>query len=253
MKVLPRAYCGRMKLHGVRPALAVAVFAAAVLAACGGGGGGGGGTVPGDRRRASPTPTPPVPTATPRRRTSSKAPPASCTLGSNAANAFSSSMLERVGGRNVRRSKHRHAGGPAAALTLTEYNVTASESAAGVTSSTSQGAHREHRRTRGHERASLPFRPRLDPRTARARSCSTAGRRWRSSTAVADVQSVAPRQQLPRRHDHATFHVQQGTITGVGGTCNAPKIQVGACYIDVPATVNGGRSARLRVGRRRDH
>jgi hypothetical protein len=32
-----------------------------------------------------------------------------------------------------------------------------------------------------------------------------------------------------------TFHVQQGTITGVGGTCNPPKIQVGtSCYIDRP-------------------
>jgi hypothetical protein len=49
-----------MKLHGVRPALAVAVFAAAILAACGGGGGGGTGT--GGPPPVITTPTPPPPT-----------------------------------------------------------------------------------------------------------------------------------------------------------------------------------------------
>ncbi len=48
-----------MKLHGVRPALAVAVFAAAVLAACGGGGGGGGATSGPPPVTVTPTPPPP--------------------------------------------------------------------------------------------------------------------------------------------------------------------------------------------------
>ncbi len=34
--------------------------------------------------------------------------------------------------------------------------------------------------------------------------------------------------------DQRTFHVQQGTITGVGGTCTPPQITVGSsCYVDV--------------------
>jgi hypothetical protein len=48
-----------MKLHGVRPALAVAVFAAAVLAACGGGGGGSGAGTGGPPPVTTPTPPPP--------------------------------------------------------------------------------------------------------------------------------------------------------------------------------------------------
>src|SRR6202023_1300941 len=35
-----------------------------------------------------------------------------------------------------------------------------------------------------------------------------------------------------------TFHVVQGTITGISGTCVTPQIKIGTtCYLDVPATL----------------
>jgi hypothetical protein len=124
-----------MKLHGVRPVLAVAVFAAAALAACGGGGGGGGSTT-GGPPPITITPTPAA-TATPGPNFV-KGVSGVAQIPANASNTFSSSMLgASTDGTFVIQSAETP-GSPNATFTLTEYNVTASESAAGVTSSTSK-------------------------------------------------------------------------------------------------------------------
>ena len=219
-----------MKLHGVRPALAVAVFAAAVLAACGGGGGGGGGT--GGPPPVTVTPTP-VPTATPGPNFV-KGVSGVAQIPPNASNAFSSSMLgASTDGTFVIQSADTPARPTGSSFTLAEYNVTASESAAGVTSSTSKARIAS---TVGREgtNALLPFRPRLDPRTSalqviHGRSTLNVVHGGRS------VQSVRRVSDIPA-NTARTFHVQQGTITGVGGTCTPPKITVGTgCYADRPS------------------
>ena len=132
-----------MKLHGVRPALAVAVFAAAVLAACGGGGGGGGST--GGPPPVNVTPTP-APTATPGPNFV-KGVSGVAQIPPNASNTFSSSMLgASTDGTFVIQSADTPARPTGSSFTLTEYNVTASESAAGVDVVDVQGALRERRR-----------------------------------------------------------------------------------------------------------
>lgn len=240
MKFLPEAYRGRMKLYGVRPALAVAVFAAAVLAACGGGGGGAvpGGGGGGGGGGATPVPTAtPVATATPPGTNFVKGAAGVVQIPSNAANAFSSSMLgASTDGTFVIQSADTPRTPSGATPTLTEYTVTASESAAGVTSSTSKARIAS---TAGREgtNAVLPFRQRLDPRTSALQlfhgrstmSVVNAGGRSVQSVRRVSTLSVGTVR---------TFHIQQGTITGVGGTCNPPQIMVGtSCYIDNPATL----------------
>jgi hypothetical protein len=124
-----------MKLHGVRPGIAVAVFAAAGLAACGGGGGG---ASPVNNPPPIVTPSPsPVPTATPPGTNFVKGAAGVVQIPSNAANTFSSSMLGASNDGTFVLQSTDTPGRPAATFTLLEYNVTASESAAGVTSSTS--------------------------------------------------------------------------------------------------------------------
>ena len=112
-------------------------------------------------------------------------------------------------------------------FTLTEYNVTASESAGGVTSSSKTRV----TSTAGRETAAaiMPFRPHLDPRTAVLRS--RIGRRTLDVGRARTVQSV--RATRAAVGDQRTFHVEQGTITGVGGTCTPPQIKIGtSCYVD---------------------
>jgi hypothetical protein len=219
-----------MKLHGVRPALAVAVFAAAVLAACGGGGGGGGST--GGPPPVTTTPTP-VPTATPGPNFV-KGVSGVAQIAPNASNAFSSSMLgASTDGTFVIQSADTPPRPSGSSFTLTEYTVTASESAAGVTSSTSKARIAS---TVGREgtNAVMPFRQRLDPRTSalqvfHGRSTLNVVHGGRS------VQSVRRVSDIPV-NTARTFHVQQGTITGVGGTCTPPQITVGTgCYADRPS------------------
>lgn len=148
----------------------------------------------------------------------------------NASNAFSSSMLgASTDGTFVIQSADTPGFPSNSSFTLTEYNVTASESAVGVTSSTSRARIAS---TVGREgtNAVLPFRPHLDPRTAvlqrfRGRSPLTVVRGGRSVQSVRRPSSFAVGAQR-------TFNIQQGTITGVGGTCTAPQITVGTgCYV----------------------
>src|ERR1700736_3089757 len=185
-----RAYWGGMKLHGVRPALAVAVFAAAVLAACGGGGGGG---RPGRPPPVTVTP-PPAPPATPGPNFV-KGVSGVAQIPANASNAFSSSMLgASADGTFVIQSTDTPARPSGSTFTLTEYTVTASESAAGVTSSTSKARIAS---TAGREgtNAALPFRPRLDPRTSalqlfHGRSTLTVAHGGRSVQSVRHVSDI---------------------------------------------------------------
>src|SRR5947209_6090494 len=209
-----------MTLHGVRPAVAVAVFAAAALVSCGGGGGGGANAG-----------RPPVVTPTPPGNNFVKGVSGVAQIPPSAANTFSSSMLgASADGTFVIQSTDTPGTPSGSTPTLTEYNVTATESAAGVTSSTST-ARVASAAGREGTNAALPFRPHLDPRTAalqlyHGRSPLTVAVRGSS------VQSVRRASDIPV-NTQRTFHVQQGTITGVGGTCNPPKIQVGTgCYVD---------------------
>ena len=72
----------------------------------------------------------------------------------------------------------------------------------------------------------LPFRPRLDPRTS-ALQVSTGGRTLNVVHARAQRAERARARSDIRRLTPRVFHVQQGTITGVGGTCTPPQITVG--------------------------
>ncbi|HEV2643321.1 MAG TPA: hypothetical protein VGT98_11460, partial [Candidatus Elarobacter sp.] len=221
-----------MKLHGVRPALAVAVFAAAVLAACGGGGGGGAVPGGGGGGGGGATPTP-VPTATPPGTNFVKGVSGVAQIPQIASNTFSSSMLGvSTDGTFVIQSSETPPG-PSANFTLTEYTVTASESAAGVTSSTSKARIAS---TVGREgtNAVMPFRQRTDPRTPalqlfHGRSTLNVVHGGRSAQSVRRVSDIPV-------NTARTFHVQQGTITGVGGSCVPPQITVGSgCYADRPS------------------
>ncbi|HEY0380602.1 MAG TPA: hypothetical protein VGC72_00140 [Candidatus Elarobacter sp.] len=220
-----------MKLHGVRPVLAVAVFASAVLAACGGGGGGGG-TGGGVAPPVIVTPTP-VPTATPPAPNFVKGVSGVAQIPQIASNTFSSSMLgASANGTFVIQSADTPRPPSTSSFTLTEYDVTASESAAGLTSSTSKARIASSTGREGTNTV-LPSRPHLDPRTEmlqtlQLRSPRTVVQRARSTQTMRRVSAFAV-------GTTRTFHVQQGTITGVGGTCTPPKIVVGSgCYIDRP-------------------
>jgi hypothetical protein len=217
---------------GVRSALAIVMVAA--LAACGGGGGGGGSNpVPG----GGTTPTP-APTATPTAPSGYVAPTGAVTqLGPVNTNSFSSSMLAASADGTFVVQSSDTPGEPAAGTALTEYDVTAVETAAGQAPSSAARKTAALRSVASAERLRLPaFRPRLDPRTAalnrryaeltRLRPLS----RRRLASARATQSFVVGSQR--------TFHVFQGAITGVAGSCNPPRQSVGGeCYLDVPATV----------------
>jgi hypothetical protein len=216
----------------VRPAFAVVVLAA--LAACGGGGGGGAVPGGGGGGGGGPTPTP-VPTATPS--SSYVAPTGGVTqLGPAASNQFSSSLLTpSTDGTFVVQSSDTPTAPPASATTLTEYDVTAAESAAGLKPG-SQGRAFAALATRAEGAAFGSFRPRRDSRQDSLRELAQ-----RSTSAMARTgrapQSVRRTSSFSLNAVH-TFHVVQGTITGSGGTCTSPQIQVGtSCYLNVTATL----------------
>ncbi|HWT06724.1 MAG TPA: hypothetical protein VN224_13265, partial [Xanthomonadales bacterium] len=148
-------------------------------------------------------------------------------------NTFSSSMLgASADGTFVIQSNDSPGRPSGSSFTLTEYNVTASESAAGVTTSASKARVASSVGFEGTN-ARLPFRSRVDALTPalqrfHGRSTLTVlpGSGGRSVQSVRRVSDLAVNSQR-------TFHVQQGTITGVGGTCTSPQITIGPyCYID---------------------
>ena len=227
----------------VRPALAVVFFAA--LAACGGGGGGG--SIPGGGGGGGlPTPTPtPVATATPPA-AGYVAPSGGVTqLAANASNQFASSMLNAsADGTFVVQSTDTPAEA-AAGTSLTEYDVTASESAGGqvpgartrVTATVRIAANQ--RAPMSMERvAVLPYRPQLDPRTSALTRIYAKQTQSRSRVPLSRRAESLRRAQSFSVGATRTFHVLQNAITGVGGTCNPPdQSQGGQCYLDVPATL----------------
>ena len=236
-------YHRTMRFHRVGSSFAVVVVCAA-LAACGGGGGGGG---TGGPPPVFPTATPvatatPVSTATPVAQGGYVAPTGGVTqLVPVANNAFSSSLLSAsTDGTFVVQSADAPAEPSGSTPTLTEYDVTAAESAPGQKPSSAARTVSTMRTTFAAARAdgaALPYRPRMDPRESALRA--TAQRITRSLVRESgrSTQSVR-RPQAFTTGATRTFHVLQGTITGVGGGCTAPQVSVGGqCYLDVPATL----------------
>lgn len=188
-----------------------------------------------------PTPTTPTPTPT---TAPTNAPAAGYVaptggvtqLAANSSNAFASSMLSAsTDGTFVVQSTNTP-GEAAAGTTMTEYDVTATETAGGQVPSAARRNGAAFARAVA-EGAQLPgIRPRTDPRTAALTRRFTARSRVRTT--------VARRAESVRNASsfsvgaHRVFHVDQGTITGAGSTCSAPQQQAGSdCWIDVPATL----------------
>jgi hypothetical protein len=161
-------------------------------------------------------------------------------LGASATNQFASSLLTAsTDGTFIIQSTDTPAE-PASGTSLSEYDVTANESAAGVVPGSLQRTGTTNSRGAlafaSTDTSSLPLiRPRLDPRTAAlARKMSKS----RRSTTALSRRTEALKTSSFVVGSHRTFHVIQGTITGVGGTCVSPQIKVGSeCYVDVPSTV----------------
>jgi hypothetical protein len=212
---------------GVRSALAVAMVAA--MTACGGGGGGGGGSSPVPGGGAI------TPTLAP---SGYVAPSGAVTqLGPVSTNVFSSSMLAASADGTFVVQSTDTPSEPAAGTALAEYDVTAAESAAGQAASS---AARKAAATRGvvssERRASPAFRPRFDPRTAALNLRYAALTRGRPLSTRRLASARMP--QSFTVGSQRTFHVFQGAITGVAGSCTPPQQSVGGqCYLDVAATV----------------
>ena len=206
------------------------VLAVAVLAACGGGGGGGGSTGGPGPIPATPTPSP---TATPS--SGYVAPSGGVTeLGPTANNQFSSSLLSASSdGTFVVQSGEAPAEPSASSATLTEYDVTAAESAPGLKPGSTRRVTTSAPRPDGVAR--LPYRLRMDYGTAATRQLSLRTLRTLSrSRSISSARRPSAFAQGAQR----TFHVLQGAITGNSTSCTAPQQSVGGeCYIDVPATL----------------
>jgi hypothetical protein len=223
----------------VRLFFAVGVCTAA-LAACGGGGGGGGGSVTpvGPGGGATPTPSPTtVPVSG-----GYVAPSGGVTpLGPNASNVFASSLLAAsTDGTFIVQSLETPAQPSGAASALTEYDVAASESAAGQKpSSLGQRFAAAIVALRQDGAAPMPNRVRRDFGQV---AISQTNRRILSTLRVAGANARSAMRSTSASAFSAgaqrTFHVFQAPITGTTATCTAPQIKIGTdCYLDVPATL----------------
>jgi len=186
---------------------------------------------------ALPTPTPtPTPSATPTPSSTSYVTPTGgvTQLGPNAADIFSSSLLSAsADGTFVVQSADAPGEPSASNTTLTEYDVSASESTAGQKPSSAS-------------RAETAFASRLDGAAMRYRPGRDFGQAAlsRISRKLSGLKRTTRESQSTRRpstlalNTMRTFHVFQGTITGTGGTCTSPQVSIGGyCYLDVPATL----------------
>ncbi|HEY6234145.1 MAG TPA: hypothetical protein VIW69_03440, partial [Candidatus Elarobacter sp.] len=207
----------------MRPALAVAVFAAAVLAACGGGGGGGGSTGGPPPVTTTPTPFPYVA-------------PAGGVTQLGPGSPFSSSLLAAsTDGTFIVQSGDAPAEPPASSATLTEYDVTVAESAAGQKPSSAKRTASVFAAWHADGVAQPPYRLNMDFRASQLRRI--AARALSALTHTRITQSVRHASSFAQGATH-TFHVLQGTITGTGGTCTPPQLSAGGqCYLDVVATL----------------
>jgi hypothetical protein len=212
----------------------------AALAACGGGGGGGGGSVtptaPGVGTVGAPTPTPtPTPASGPYVTPSGGV----TSLGPNATNVFASSLLAAsTDGTLVVQSMDAPPEPAGAASPLTEYDVSASESAAGLKPS-SLGTRFAAAivALRQDDAASRPYRARRDFRQMALNQMS---RRTMSALRIVGASAQSAKRSTSSFTAGAThtFHVFQNTITGTGGTCVTPQIKIGTdCYVEVIATL----------------
>lgn len=155
-------------------------------------------------------------------------------LGPTSNNQFSSSLLSASNdGTFVVQSGESPAEPPASSATLTEYDVTASESAAGQKPGSARRMIAASARADGVAR--LPYRLRMDYGTASTRQLSLSSMRSLSRTRL--TESVRRPRAFSQGATH-TFHVLQGAITGNSTSCAAPQQSVGGeCYLDVPATL----------------
>jgi hypothetical protein len=185
---------------------------------------------------ALPTPTP-TPTSTPTPASSGYVAPTGgvTQLGPNATDIFSSSLLSAsTDGTFVVQSADAPAEPSGAASPLTEYDVSASESAAGQKPSSAGrlGASFAASRADG---SAMRYRARRDFGQA---SLSRMSRKLSNLTRVARSPQATRRTNALAVNTVRTFHVFQGTITGTGGTCTSPQITIGSyCYLNVPATL----------------
>src|SRR5579885_960979 len=208
------------------------VLAVAVLAGCGGGGGGGGST-----GGPVPIPSTPTPTIAP-----TQAPaaggyvtPSGGVTQLGPASTFSSSLLgASTDGTLVVQSAESPAEPPASSATLTEYDVTVTESAAGQKPSSLRRAS-----SAGARPESLAlYRPRMDVRESALRA---AAKRTVAGFGPRIALNGTPALRRPSSFSQGAsrvFHVQQGAITGVNGSCTPPQQSVGGdCYLAVTATL----------------
>jgi hypothetical protein len=186
---------------------------------------------------ALPTPTPTAtPSATPTPASNGYVAPTGgvTQLGPNASDIFSSSLLSAsTDGTFVVQSADAPAEPSGAASPLTEYNVTVAESAAGQKPSSF-----------GRQAASFASRADGSAMHYRARrdfdqiSISRMSRKIAGLGRVARLAQATRRTQALTVNTTRTFHVFQGTITGVGATCTSPQITIGPyCYVNVVATL----------------
>ncbi|HTD32266.1 MAG TPA: hypothetical protein VK665_01295 [Candidatus Elarobacter sp.] len=155
-------------------------------------------------------------------------------LGPTANNQFSSSLLSASSdGTFVVQSGEAPAEPSASSATLTEYDVTAAESAPGLKPGSTRRVTTSAPRPDGVAR--LPYRLRMDYGTAATRQLSLRTLRTLSrSRSISSARRPSAFAQGAQR----TFHVLQGAITGNSTSCTAPQQSVGGeCYIDVPATL----------------
>lgn len=155
-------------------------------------------------------------------------------LGPTANNQFSSSLLSASSdGTFVVQSGESPAEPPASSATLTEYDVTASESVAGQKPGSARRIVASTARPDGVAR--LPYRLRMDYGTASTRQLSLRSMRSLSRTRMT---SSVRRPSAFSQGAQRVFHVLQGAITGNSTSCTAPQQSVGGeCYLDVNATL----------------
>ncbi|HTD37677.1 MAG TPA: hypothetical protein VK669_09190 [Candidatus Limnocylindrales bacterium] len=119
---------------------------------------------------------------------------------------------------------------------MQEYDVTASESAAGQVPGSARRSGMAFARAVAEAASLPPFRARTDPRTtaitkrlaSQFRVRATVGRRVQSVRTPSSFSVGATR----------VFHVAQGTITGSSSSCTAPQQSAGSdCWLDVTATL----------------
>jgi hypothetical protein len=204
---------------------APAFLCALALAACGGGGGGSAAGGGGGGGGVIPTPSP-VPTAP-----GYVSPQAGVTrLSPTSSGVFASAILAAsANGTLVVQSAETPAEPTGNTPTMTEYDVTASETA-GIAGSSVLRTTQATTRTLQEQ---ISYRPRLDPRTS-----ATAQFRHARSPFGSISRGLAP-QSIRRASAHAlndqrTFAIRTGAITGVTSACGSGQLSAGgSCYANV--------------------